>query len=657
MKKLITQLMSLTLLALVSVGTLAAQSQQARSNYRAPKHQTNLQAMPFVKKTYSGNEQLVAPANDNSATVPTSKNTARERGGPAGVQIATTYYDLQTNNTGSNRVLNKNGKITASWTTSQQVTAWSDRGTGYNTSADGGMTWGAQPSTRLETVRTGWPALTEDKQGTQYIVSHKTGTPITPYLLKKAAGATTWTESGIPTPRDFDILWYRTAQGGADGKTLHVIGSTPNTVITDGVASQVFYWRSTDGGTTWDKQAVTFPQLDSTSFKELSSDSYAMDARDSVVVIAFFSSWNDSFILKSTNNGNTWTKTIFFDFPLDLYVTDTPYGIGDIPVDTTAPAPAAIATTDGSGAMIIDNNNKVHIAYGKMYVADEMFGDGSSSYYPGINGIQYWNESFGTNPAETISGALDINGNDSLDIANGTIATTYFGGLASQPSFGIDAANRLYLGYSAAMETNQFLYTSNDGSKHYRHVYLMKSNNGGVSWGAPKDLITSQLVIEADVWESMEASYPSLARNVDSKVHLIYQQDYIPGIGVIKLTDGSNPDQAECGENAIVYIGVDVASVPTGNNEIFVSDKELAFSIVPNPSNGMIEVACNVEKAGDLTLSFFNLTGQEVRQIKQGRQDVGIAKVSCDLSDLPIGIYFAKINIGDKVAVKKIVVQ
>ena len=40
------------------------------------------------------------------------------------------------------------------------------------------------------------------------------------------------------------------------------------------------------------------------------------------IVIAYFGKFDDSVILKLTDNGNTWTKTVFLDFPIDKYIFD-----------------------------------------------------------------------------------------------------------------------------------------------------------------------------------------------------------------------------------------------------------------------------------------------------------------------------------------------
>jgi hypothetical protein len=71
--------------------------------------------------------------------------------------LGTTFYDLQTNASLSNRIhCYDDGTIGTVWTMGLEATSFPDRGTGYN--YFNGATWGAQPMQRIETLRTGWPS-------------------------------------------------------------------------------------------------------------------------------------------------------------------------------------------------------------------------------------------------------------------------------------------------------------------------------------------------------------------------------------------------------------------------------------------------------------------------------------------------------------------
>jgi len=76
-------------------------------------------------------------------------------------EVGSSYYDLQSNGGVQNRLVKgENGSLSATWTMSQGSDGnTTDRGTGYN--FFDGNSWGSWPTTRLESLRCGWPGLTQ----------------------------------------------------------------------------------------------------------------------------------------------------------------------------------------------------------------------------------------------------------------------------------------------------------------------------------------------------------------------------------------------------------------------------------------------------------------------------------------------------------------
>ncbi|NNE28563.1 MAG: hypothetical protein HKN16_02935, partial [Saprospiraceae bacterium] len=311
------------------------------------------------------------------------------------VQIGETYYDLQTNSSIQNRFnLLPDGDWAASWIMSFETAAHTDRGTGYN-STSGGV-WGSEPSSRLESLRCGWPSLTNDTNGNEVALSHATAT--TPYSLNimyKADGSSSWTETNYPGDQALGMLWPRTA---ASGDYLHVIAlSTPSGFgggDLDGIDGTLLYYRSTDGGLTFDMEEVQFPGLDSTFYGSVGPDTYTIFASGSTVAVGLFSGFGDIAIWKSDDNGTSWSKSIAFDFPLDGYSADDGYTFEDVQdfyVDGVSPDSLAVPSTDGSGALVIDLTGKIHMAAGYTYFIDPDLSDGGTNYYPGFGDLWYWN--------------------------------------------------------------------------------------------------------------------------------------------------------------------------------------------------------------------------------------------------------------------------
>ena len=66
----------------------------------------------------------------------------------------------------------------------------------------------------------------------------------------------------------------------------------------------------------WDTDTCRYYQEWSTSsLLDLAVIIMLYAAQGETVALAYFNGWADSFIMKSTDNGDNWTKTIFHRFP------------------------------------------------------------------------------------------------------------------------------------------------------------------------------------------------------------------------------------------------------------------------------------------------------------------------------------------------------
>ena len=206
--------------------------------------------------------------------VPAAENAlVNSRTGTENV-IGTTTYDLQSNNSTRNSLArHTDGTLAATWTMGNSTgDGYSDRGTGYN--YFDGSNWGDQPSARIESVRTGWGSVAMLGDGSQFIVAHSSNNE---YITNRNASGT-WVQGVIPTAIPVGVLWPRAAAGGPDGMTVHVIGiSTPSGLgggIWENLDGHLVYFRSLDGGATWDKQDVKVPGMDDTKYRNFKSIQY-----------------------------------------------------------------------------------------------------------------------------------------------------------------------------------------------------------------------------------------------------------------------------------------------------------------------------------------------------------------------------------------------
>jgi hypothetical protein len=547
MKKTITFLAGI----IISAGLFA----QVNSSQSYTK---NLLKAKYDFITMSGDEALshlmVNPNPHTSAVLNSSKSTITEE------VIGTTTYDLQTNAAVQNRILvHDDGTISAVWTMSQEYNnSWSDRGTGYN--YFDGTSWGAQPTDRLETSRGGWPSIIALGNGTEASITHNTQNSYINNAYRPTVGTGSWFNS--PVTSNY-LIWNRSASGGLDGNTIHMVGLTEPAggtwtgTLFNGLSGALLYYRSQDAGDSWDIIDMQLPGMDTSMTMGMNGDVYSIAAQGETVVVAYFDDWGDSYIVKSTDNGDTWTKTTFLDFPVDKYVMDD--GL-DLDNDDTLDF---VYSTDNNGALILDANGDAHVFYGIMMYVDNDLADASFSYYPTTNGIAYWNESFGedTTPATMHAGdtslwysdmmndhwviqAPDLNGDGQvagIDSVGGY--ANYANGRASMSSAGLDAAGNIWLSFSGYTET------ADNGAQVFRHIYITKSEDGGATWKTPVD------VTPHDMWNGMQESvFGSMSPVVDDKLRIIYQLDFEPGLAV-------RGDEDFVDLNEIVYLEIDTVGL------------------------------------------------------------------------------------------------
>ena len=480
--------------------------------------------------------------------------------------IGYTTYDLQTNGSVQNRLdVHDDGTISAGWTMSKEFnTTYSDRGTGYN--YFDGTSWInqiVQPTDqvdRIETSRVGWPSVFGLGNGEERVITHSTSLNVLNQASRTSIGTGAWTDANIG---EFYMIWNRSVAGGLDGNSIHMIALTEpmgtgwSGSLYNGLNGALLYFRSQDGGAIWDIDTMQLPTMDTAHFLGFSADDYAISAKGETVVIAYFNDWGDSFIVKSTDNGDNWTNTTFLNFPHDKYAIDE--GL-DLDSDGVLDQ---VYSTDNSGALIIDDQGMAHVFYGIMMYADDDLSDGSSSWFPLTNGIAYWNESYGAdNTPPTvhagdtslwysdmmndhwIAEAPDLNGDPNVggvDEVGGY--ALYYRSQASMPSAGLSSNGEIYMTFSGYTET------VDNGSQVFRHIYVTKSTDGGTTWKTPVDITPH------DDWDGMqECVYGSLSPVVDDKLRLIYQLDFEPGLAV-------QGDEDLVDWNAIHYLEVDTVGL------------------------------------------------------------------------------------------------
>ena len=503
-------------------------------------------------------------------------------------KIGTTRYDLQTNYSVANRIKFYSDKtVSCVWTMSLADSPWSDRGTGFN--YWNGTSWSYPdpgPTTRLEGVRIGWPTLdfVETVNKKEFVISHNSANPTLHIIGQANKGSMAWTGdadiTSIPT------LWPRCKAGGPDGSTIHCISTTdPSGAPYQGILAANVYSRSTDGGATWSSTMQILPGMDSSQTAGGGGDTYAIDVRGNVVAIAFFNTFEPSFILKSTDNGISWNKTIFYDTNLGKYNPDGE--ISDVNGDNIADT---LASTDQSGAILLDQNNVAHVFFGAMRYLDDVDTGGTYSYFPATSGLFHWAE--GMAMPELIADVVDENLNGQIDLASIDEIARFFTSLTSHPTATLGPSGEIAVAYSGWNEA----LVSASGTQKLRRLYLIKSLDGGNTWTDPVEVAET----DDDYGEYM---FATLAPNSDNNIRLWVQRDYESGLTV-------RGDEDMSSDNDILYIQL------TWNFEdALVSIKpqnsiSANASIMPNPASNEAFVKIEPKEAGRYSLSILNIAGK-----------------------------------------------
>ncbi|HKR04158.1 MAG TPA: T9SS type A sorting domain-containing protein [Bacteroidia bacterium] len=545
--------------------------------------------------------------------------------------IGRTSYDLQSNyGATGNRVKDwADGTIAAVWTQSAGATGYPDRGTGYNYSSNSGASWMAVPLARIESVRTGFPNIFGSTQNEEGIANHAKTTANAYSVLRSVKGTGSWTESDLPYPSAVPSTWPRATCGGANGRTIHVIANTGT--AGNGQAEEIFYWRSPDFGVTWDITEFKIPQVDSNNIIDATADGYDIDSRGNTVAFVCGGFANDLLLIKSTDNGSTWTKRIIYQFPAPgPGGFGTPYNdiiqISDIDGDLVADTCDA---ADSGPSLVIDANGLVHVWCGATRILQET--PGTPNYFPATDGLFYWNENYPDNDLfnHPVAFINDLNTNGVIDL-QAADPGIYQCSLTGMPGGGVCSTGKLFVVFTSLVEG-----TTNGADQTYRDVFYSWSDDGGTTWAQDIDLTNTDFEEEA---------FTTMAKNIDSKMEFIFHRDSEPGTSL-----GADADPVT--EADVIYFEQTInCSVGIEQNSAVLS----SISVYPNPALDIVNVLYNVEKAGIININIVDVLGQTVSHF-ENRAEAGSNTLTLNLDKLSAGVYSVNTIIGGNTYINKII--
>jgi hypothetical protein len=567
-----------------------------------------LGTLPTDKQEFTGNGAKTKPSGVSNRAADHS----------AFITLGETYYDLQSNAAMPHRLVkHANGNISATWTTaSSDAAGFPGRGAGYNMFNASTAQWGNPTSEKVEaTQRSGWPNVGVLSDGNTFVIGHDANSGGF-YMTKSTSPGQRPSETvNILTQAPYKPIWGRTDNSG---DTIHLICAYTDSAapgesrppLINGVRGPMVYSRSFDGGSTWNKAHTVLPGYDSTLFNAGSADNYAIDVRGENVAIATSAALSGVVVWKSSDAGETWRRYLADSFPYapftgKKFMIDTPF------------------TSDGTVDVLIDNDGKVHAFWGLTRVLDEDTTDESYSFFPGFQGLVYWNESMasGENALIASGGSFDRDGDgiNALTAANtqalqegnvpaglATVARLGNTSALRQPSAAIDANNRIFVTFSIPIEGDESFLSAN-----FRDIGIVHSTDGGMTWENTQNITQ---------FYQKEDDFACVAREVDDFLHVMWQQDEIPGTNL--QNNSTLMANHEVVLNTIMYTAIPVASILTGeighmyginNEKIGTGNVFVVGQNFPNPFGETSNVAIYLSEPGNVTLEVRNTMGALVQ--------------------------------------------
>jgi hypothetical protein len=351
-------------------------------------------------------------------------------------------------------------------------------------------------------------------------------------------------------------------------------------------------------------------------------------------------SWKDQFIMKSTDNGTTWTKTV---------VHHSLYNLG-------GNSPGFFYCPDGTMSLSMDKSGLVHLVFGLQ--SDS--GSPTAGYYrPYTEGIVYWNENMPQLRQDLNPDSLFANGQyvawvkDTMVFypPSGVTLAAYYTSLTSNPDLVIDDHNKVHLSWAGAtllVDPNNYTL---------RHLFGRDgviTPSGNILWHQDTLVDITGDWIQYNFAECM---YPSASPATDHQyVYILFQKDdyggsYVKSINVPGYAGQTSPD-----DNSMTVIKWSYP-IWLGTN---VDHEKPTFSVgqnIPNPVTGFTKVNVYLQNPGALSLKVTNITGQVQMNMEKNNVLPGVSEFIIDGSRLAAGVYFYTVQQGEQRITKKMIVE
>ncbi|MBR3427318.1 MAG: T9SS type A sorting domain-containing protein [Bacteroidales bacterium] len=565
-----------------------------------------------------------------------------------------TTYDWQSNSGARTWTINwPDGKVSFGYTISSTEN-FSDRGTGIGTYDPATDEW-TPCGGRIENEKTGFGSIARYRDNGIVVAAH-TATDLKVFIVEDKDNIT---PNSVPAIYNAGKDWYShpaVMTSGPNRDIIHMVAAEFVDTDPDGdsIKHSMRYWRSPDGGQTWDKQEAVLPFLTiEYGIEHGTNGYYFMETTDDNCLALVINTGNtDGMVLYSYDNGDTWERKVYFHDPAPGVLLDNSFAY---------PRWTSVQW---------NSNKELMMAY------EFNFSDHQGHYGPSLGGVAFWSEympyygdgsSFNqwgvdpTNPMPPVQGQPFIM--DSAYLSQDIYASwwlwsdashdmwpEYFGYLTTldengdwedpytATEFNLSASTErelhgpynsgvcafpvlckvdnsdydLVAVWSALDENNK------DGAgKYYYKLFASYSGDGGMTWSTMKHLTNNFM------YQYSECVYPQATVSGHTLV-IAAQLDGATGTFV-----QSDEDNAmDCYYQGFTF-DLDELFPDAGVN--VPENNTVKMNIYPNPAVDQLNVT--LSKGADIVI--YNVMGQAVRTVEG---HVGANTV--DLSGLTSGVYF-----------------
>ncbi len=223
--------------------------------------------------------------------------------------------------------------------------------------------------------------------------------------------------------------------------------------------------------------------------------------------------------------------------------------------------------------------------------------------------------------------------------------------------------------------TREIIDTTADGTRIVQVLNLSNQTIGSEQW-----LCTTDSLLYISSWglvynpvdahgtiSLFENQYPSMTtRHGYQNPHDSFDQSVSValGIGIYNLST-SETHSGRIYDDTEKLVGVSLGGVVYGDTLVATSsvDREPELPLhaglyqnYPNPFNPSTTIRYGLPNRSPVTLTVFNTLGQQVAVLQNGEQEAGYHEVRFDGSGLSSGVYFYRIQAGDFVLTRKLLI-